>query len=131
VHVLPVFFLQQISQNQEDEQKNKDAGANVFTRLLIGFAEIIEKRHQIVNQLVVLRFAQAARLDDVETDNNLLLLAIAGCLGLLLRHLESLQLGQHMRHTDIVEHPVVDAQALARFVDVETAQVIVQPVSAA
>ena len=105
MHVLPVFFLEQVSQNQENEQENDDTLANVLACLLVGFSYVIEKCHQVVDGIVVFGRAHRARLDYVESVEDFVFTTMTIGFGLGPGYLQALQLGQHVRHADICKNP--------------------------
>src|SRR3981189_3974235 len=62
VDVLPIFFLQHVSEREEHQQKQHHEYAHGLALRLDGLAGVIEKVRDVPDELIILLWLQCARL---------------------------------------------------------------------
>src|SRR6202011_4745686 len=61
VDVLPIFFLEQVSEHKEHQQKQRHKNAHRLALLLDGLTGVVEKIRDVPNELIILFWLQGAR----------------------------------------------------------------------
>src|SRR5690606_8070606 len=115
-----VFAVQHEDEHEQEGQEKQYVGTNGLAVHQCRLAEVDEEVDQVGHHVIELFLVQHTGTVHVGQ---------AGA-GLVETDLIALQVGQHVRHANVLEHRVVNSEGTAR-IEVEALQVAVQPVGAA
>src|SRR5216684_8324051 len=125
VDVLPIFFLQQINEHEEHQQKQRHENAHRLAFLLDGLTGIVEKIRDVPDELIILFWLQGAWGHCIDSHQYHPSAAAIVRLVLEYRLLQSMQPRQHIWHCSTRQKEIVHAPR-AGLVDVEALHIRIE-----